>query len=182
MAQLHLGDGSGDDAPRNEPNTKKKRLNTATAKRTAALAALDKPKSSADVRSQQDKCFADIDAKLHAQTAHTKSASNKPAASRRRGKKQAGSQQAPAASPLKEIANSTNGSWLEQDGPKGSMPKLPTPSGVTARAHPPVRAPTPAPTMSWANVAKGPNSGGAISPKQKLGALDDFPALGSKKK
>lgn len=170
-----------EDMVRITPNMKKKRLGTATSKRNAVIESLGKPSSSADIRATENKSFASLEDKLYGQPKTKQKSTNKSSASKRKGKDNAGAQNNSWPAPKPVVAN-TNGSWSEDSGPKGPMPKLPTPPKASQATIPLVRAPIPPATKSWASVAQTQKKIVGTGAKQATKPGDQFPALGSKKK
>ena len=71
------------------PGIKKKRLDTAPAKRNANIATVDKATSSADVRAADDRSFTNIEKRLYEQSARKQKSSNNSGPAKRKAKRKA---------------------------------------------------------------------------------------------
>ena len=139
---------------------------------------LDAPKSSADVRNTANKSEGVLENKLYGQSKSAKKASHKSRKPKRQGNTAAGSNNASKACSSQDTIKDTVGSWAEEGGPKGHMPKLPTSSGGTPSQQPSRSAAIPPAKESWASVAKKPKTGSVAAQKQVARDDADFPALG----
>jgi hypothetical protein len=158
------------------PKLKKKRVQ----ERNANIAALEAPNSAADVHAVENKSFASKEAKLYApegsmskattsttpapatQNAQKKSvaAGKRKNKTKNKNKKKAGSTNNSSTLAPQEVSQSTQGSWNEEGGPKGPMPKLPTSFGARPNGDAQDHTGGQGPDKSWANVAQGVKGSG----------------------